>query len=78
MSKTFDEWSDAGYKIKKGSKSASRNDRGIPTFTSDQVEKKRMPLSRKPATVVMSEEAAEYKRQMDWEQGSFPDDDIPF
>jgi hypothetical protein len=34
---SFQEWSDAGYRIKKGSKSRSRDILGVPQFTIDQV-----------------------------------------
>lgn len=37
--KTFEAWSKAGYKIKKGSKSVKRNHAGVPLFGEDQVEK---------------------------------------
>lgn len=35
--KTFNDWSKAGYKIIKGSKSESRNADGIPLFIEKQV-----------------------------------------
>ena len=34
---SFQEWSDAGYKILKGSKSPHRDIMGVPQFTADQV-----------------------------------------
>lgn len=34
---TFQEWSEHGYRIKKGSKSTARNDVGVATFTKNQV-----------------------------------------
>lgn len=37
MVKTFDEWSAAGYRIKKGSKAVGRNNEGVPVFNIDQV-----------------------------------------
>ncbi len=35
--KTFNDWSDAGYKILKGSKSVGRNSAGVALFSSEQV-----------------------------------------
>lgn len=37
MERTFDEWSSAGYRIKKGSKAVGRNDKGVPVFSVHQV-----------------------------------------
>lgn len=38
--RTFNDWSERGYLIKKGSKSVGRNERGECLFSSDQVTKK--------------------------------------
>ena len=37
---SFNYWSKNGYKIKKGSKSSRRNTKGIPLFSSKQINKK--------------------------------------
>jgi len=38
--KTYDEWNDLGYYIKKGSKSCARNQDGKALFSSNQIEDK--------------------------------------
>lgn len=43
---SFQEWSDSGYKIIKGSKSQFRDILGVPQFTIDQVQK----LGERPAS----------------------------
>lgn len=64
MMRTFDDWSNAGFMIKKGSKAKMRDQRGTPLFDSDQVTKK--PTSSKRRYMP---EPVDY---------AFPDDDIPF
>lgn len=34
---TYDQWKDAGYYVRKGQRSHTRNAKGEPTFTRDQV-----------------------------------------
>jgi len=42
--RTFQEWSDAGFTIIKGSKSQFRNGEGVPLFTEQQVKAYRKPI----------------------------------
>ena len=37
ITRTFDEWIEKGYVVKKGSKSIGRNDQGTPIFNRTQV-----------------------------------------
>ena len=46
VTKTFEEWSNSGFKIKKGSKSIGRNSDGKCIFSSYQVELKPVMYGR--------------------------------
>jgi len=44
MNRTFDDWSQDGYKIKKGSKSIGKNEKGEYLFSHAQVTLREKPL----------------------------------
>ena len=54
---TLEGWNIAGYRVKRGEKSATRNGKGEPTFTRDQVQDESAPMEpRVPDTYIEAEE----------------------